>query len=68
MSKPVQKRVWDIVQPFVLRHRLTVRQTKTHLQVRHPVTGRCVTVSVSPSDYRAYLNIRRDLRRLTGEV
>lgn len=63
MSHP-NKDVQAVLQPFVDRYGLTVKKTKTHVKITYPATGRKVSVSLTPSDHRALLNIRRDLRHL----
>ena len=65
--KRLKKPLKEVLQPFMERYGLTLRQTKTHWKVTHPATGQSVAISVSPSDRRAYENIRCDLRRLTEE-
>ena len=42
----------------------TVIEKTRHVQFLAPTGGGIVTVACTPSDYRAYMNIRADLRRI----
>jgi hypothetical protein len=59
----MNKTLRDLLAPFILEHGLVMVRGKRHWKVKHP-SGRCTTVSDTPSDRRALDNIHRDLRRL----
>lgn len=59
----MNKTLQDLLSPFVQKHGLTVKRGKRHWKVTHP-SGHSTTVSITPSDRRAFANIRRDLRHL----
>jgi predicted RNA binding protein YcfA (HicA-like mRNA interferase family) len=57
--------LWREVSKLVKEHQRlgwTAEYGGQHIKMRSP-TGKMVTISVSPSDHRALLNIRADLRR-----
>lgn len=52
------------VNRIAAQHGCTVEPTRNgHLRIRH-MNGRFTTVSGTPSDKRALLNVRADIRRL----
>lgn len=58
----VPKEFRDVVRPYVRMGVLKLESGSRHLKLRWS-NGRMTTVPGSPSDYRAILNFRSELRR-----
>ena len=54
---------------FVAREGWTIEHRRAgHLALRHPTSDVFILVSATPSDHRAWLNIRADMRRALRRV
>ncbi len=54
----------DILVSTLIQQGWSFKWGGKHGKVKHPAVGSNITVPKTPSDFRAYLNFRSDVRRL----